>query len=114
MTVIFDNFFYPDQKPDTTTTPTTTTTTTTTTETTTTTTTTTVEPVGVKGDVNDDGEVTIADVVRLCRYVAQDDTLAPAMTAAQIANADVNGDAIVDSSDITVLARFLAHLVETV
>ena len=73
-----------------------------------------MEPVGVKGDVNDDGEVTIADVVRLCRYVAQDDTLVPAMTVAQVANADVNGDAIVDSSDITVLARFLAHLVETV
>lgn len=112
VTVIFDNFFYPDQPIETTTT--TTTTTAESTTTTTTTTTTTVEPVGVKGDVNDDGEVTIADVVRLCRYVAQDDTLAPAMTAAQVANADVNGDAIVDSSDITVLARFLAHLVETV
>ena len=36
------------------------------------------------------------------------------MTADQVANADVNGDTIVDSGDITVIARFLAHLVDSI
>ena len=64
--------------------------------------------------MNDDGVVTIADIVRLCRYIAEDNTLAPAMTAEQVANADVNGDTMVDSDDITVIARFLAHLVDSI
>ncbi len=66
----------------------------------------------LRGDVNSDGEVTIADVVRLCRYVAEDTELTPAMTEEQLPCADVNGDSIVDSSDITLIARYLAHLVD--
>ena len=53
-----------------------------------------------------------ADVVRLCRYVAEDTELTPAMTEEQLPCADVNGDSIVDSSDITLIARYLAHLVD--
>ena len=66
----------------------------------------------LRGDVNSDGEVTIADVVRLCRYVAEDTELTPAMAEEQLRCADVNGDSIVDSSDITLIARYLAHLVD--
>lgn len=65
------------------------------------------------GDVNSDGEVTIADAVRLSRYVAEDAELTPAMTAEQLQCADVNGDKIVDAGDITLIARYLAHLVDT-
>ena len=34
------------------------------------------------------------------------------MTEEQLPCADVNGDSIVDSSDITLIARYLAHLVD--
>ena len=34
------------------------------------------------------------------------------MTEEQLRCADVNGDSVVDSSDITLIARYLAHLVD--
>lgn len=70
------------------------------------------ESEAILGDVNSDGAVTIADVVRLCRYVAEDESLAPALTAEQLKCADVNGDGLVDAGDITQMSRYLAHLVE--
>lgn len=61
------------------------------------------------GDSNDDGAVSIADVVLLARYVSQDDTLSASdMTAAGKANADVNLDSQIDSSDIAGISRYLA------
>lgn len=62
------------------------------------------------GDVDSNGVVSIADVVRLARYISQDTTLEPAMSAQQIANADVDGDEYVDASDISTLSRKLAGL----
>lgn len=89
---------------------TTTTETTTATQETTTTTTTVVILGGLRGDVNSDGSCSIADVVRLARYISQDETLDPAFTAVEIENADVNADSSVDSADITMLSRYLVGL----
>ena len=77
---------------------------------TTTTTTTTTTDTTVLGDVDGNGKVEVNDLVRLARYVAQDQELTPALTAQQITNADVNCDGTVDASDITMIARALARL----
>ncbi len=115
---------------ETTTTTTTTETTTTTTETTTTTsetttttttaeetttsesTTTTTEPEAgiLYGDVNSDATINIVDLVRLARYISQDNELNPAFTDAQRAAADMNSDTFVDSTDLTLLSNRIAGL----
>ena len=77
---------------------------------TTTTTTTTTTDTTVLGDVDGNGKVEVNDLVRLARYVAQDQELTPALTAQQVTNADVNCDGTVDASDITMIARALARL----
>ena len=56
------------------------------------------------------GKVEVNDLVRLARYVAQDQELTPTLTAQQVTNADVNCDGTVDASDITMIARALARL----
>ena len=77
---------------------------------TTTTTTTTTTDTTVLGDVDGNGKVEVNDLVRLARYVAQDQELTPTLTAQQVTNADVNCDGTVDASDITMIARALARL----
>ena len=79
--------------------------------TTTTTTTTEPQPEPVYGDVNCHGEVEIGDVVLLARYVAQDAS-AP-ITPQGVQNADCDKNQVVDSSDITIICRYLAHLTDT-
>lgn len=79
--------------------------------TTTTTTTTEPQPEPVYGDVNCNGEVEIGDVVLLARYVAQD-AGAP-ITPQGVQNADCDKNQVVDSSDITAICRYLAHLTDT-
>lgn len=78
---------------------------------TTTTTTTTTTDTTVLGDVDGNGKVEVNDLVRLARYVAQDQELTPALTAQQVTNADVNCDGTVDASDLTMIARALARLI---
>ncbi len=89
-----------------------TTTTTTTTSTETTTTTVTVIVPTMIGDFNCDGKISIADVVLLARYVAEDAELQN-VTEQGIANADCNGDEKINSGDITEVCRYLAHLITT-
>lgn len=57
------------------------------------------------------GKVEINDVVLLSRYVAQDAT-AKALSAEGLLNADCYYDGTIDSSDITAIARYLAHLID--
>ncbi len=85
--------------------------TTTTTTTTTMTTTTMLKPLAsMYGDVNCDESITIADLVLLARYVAEDDEMKP-LSKTGVANADCAYDEKVNSSDITALARYLAHII---
>lgn len=62
------------------------------------------------GDINLDGTISIADVVRLARFVSQDDTLSPPMTAQAIRNANCLLDSNVDAQDVAQLSRFLVGL----
>ncbi len=82
----------------------------TTTETTVTTGTTTEQQAPKDGDVNGDGEVTIADAVLLVRFVTEDGTL----TAEQIRcimdhKPDQNGDGQVTVMDVAVLLKALSE-----
>ncbi|MCD7957986.1 MAG: cellulase family glycosylhydrolase [Ruminococcus sp.] len=89
---------------------TTTTSTTTTTETTTITTTVTVNPeASLCGDINLDGNVTLADAVLLTKAGVGFVTLNSEATA----NGDCNGDGYTDSNDVSVLLRFMVQLVNT-
>lgn len=85
-------------------------TTTTSSTTTTTVTSTSVTDVVYKlGDVNENGEVEIADAVLLARLVAED----PIVSVSQIGliNADVNTDGILTASDVSDILRFIAKLI---
>ena len=58
-------------------------------------------PAGLRGDVNKDGEIDIADVTALIAHVlskdyTESDTFSPG-------NADVNFDTVIDIADVTVL-----------
>ena len=77
-------------------------------ETTTTTTTQTVAT--LYGDVDCNGVIEINDIVLLARYIAQDQDI-PAISAEGLANANCIQDKNVDSSDLTQIARYLAHLI---
>ena len=74
------------------------------------TTTTTTVSAQLYGDFNCDGSVLISDLVLMARYVAED-AEAPKPTAVGLANGDCVRDDKINSSDITALARFLAHLI---
>lgn len=63
------------------------------------------------GDVDCNGAVEINDVVLLSRYVAQD-AEAKAPSEQGLLNADCVKDGTIDSSDITAIARYLAHLID--
>ena len=58
-----------------------------------------VPPAGLPGDVNCDGQVTMADLSALCAYVLGKADL----TAQGFANADVNGDGNVNSMDLPLI-----------
>lgn len=77
---------------------------------TTTTTTTTSTSVNYYGDVNCDNKISIADLVFMARYVAEDAEMTP-LSAQGILNADCVTDSKINSQDITALARCLAHLI---
>lgn len=81
-----------------------------TTTTTTTTTTVTAPPVKtLRGDVDGNGTIAIADVVLLARYVSQDGTLD--RNAVNLQNADVKQDGQYNAEDISMLARYLANII---
>lgn len=62
------------------------------------------------GDITEDGKVTIADLVMIARYAAEDAEMT--MPSEQgLRNADCNGDGKINSSDCTMVARYLAHLI---
>jgi len=83
-------------------------------ETTTTTveTTTAVEANTIYGDVNLDNAVTISDVVFLARYISQDKDVS--ITKQGLVNADCVADNLIDSDDLSLIARYIAHLVDTI
>ncbi len=81
-----------------------------TTSTTTSTTTTETKPVTLYGDINNNQVVSISDLVMMARYVAEDAEMDPP-TAQGLLNADCAYDGKINSSDVTALARFLAHLI---
>ncbi len=56
------------------------------------------------GDVNNDGEFSVADMVLLSQYLLQNDT----MSAEQAANADINSDGVIDSFDLVALRKIIA------
>lgn len=80
-----------------------TTTTTTTTTITTTTTTTTSEPDPVPGDINLDGQASVADAVMLQKYLLGTAKL----TAEQGRRADLDGDGVLDAFDMVLIRKIL-------
>lgn len=63
------------------------------------------------GDTNRDNGISIADLVLLCRYVAEDEELTDAQRAGVPLNGDCDGDAVYTAGDITKLSRYLAKLI---
>ena len=61
------------------------------------------------GDLNEDGTVSLADAVRLCKYLNGTVELSDGA----LANADVNADGTVNDQDLLVLVQYLARLVDT-
>jgi len=61
------------------------------------------ESQNIKGDLNLDGQVKIADALLLQRYLLGDASL----TEAQYNNADINDDADVDSFDMVFMKKML-------
>lgn len=61
-----------------------------------------------RGDANCDNVVDISDVILLSRYVAED--TAATMNENGIANADMNGDGILNGADTTAIVRKIAKL----
>ena len=61
-----------------------------------------VPPVGLRGDVNCDGFVTIADVTALINYLLTEDA-----TGISLENADCNLDTFVKITDVTALINYL-------
>ena len=54
-----------------------------------------------RGDVDNDGEITAADIVELSRYIGAQDFPY---------TADINADGAVDSTDLRLLSRYVAHI----
>ncbi len=76
----------------------------------TTTTTTTENDSGMIGDVNLDGNVSLADSIFLNKYVAGVVNLSDLAYS----NADTNADGYVDADDALVLLKFQVHLIEKI
>lgn len=70
------------------------------------------EPVSnvMRGDVNEDGIVSVGDAVLLSRIAAEDSTAE--VSAAGIANADVTNDGVVDMDDLIILLKYIVKLIE--
>ena len=64
----------------------------------------------LRGDVNNDKKVTVADAVLLARVNAEDKTAD--VSAQGMKNADVNADGSVNADDTTELLKFLAGIIE--
>lgn len=62
------------------------------------------------GDVNLNGAVDIGDAILLARFVAEDHTVV--ISAAGLANADINASGQTDASDVTGILRIIAKLEE--
>ena len=60
------------------------------------------------GDVNNDGVLTVADAVMLCRLVAEDKSVT--VTPQGLVNADANNDGTVNGEDVTYILKRLAGL----
>lgn len=59
-----------------------------------------------RGDVNGDGQRTLADVIKIVRHISELETL----TGEALSVADINGDGAITSADVVRLARFLIGL----
>ena len=64
----------------------------------------------LRGDVNCDKQITVADAVLLARIVAEDKTAK--VTDQGLANADCNGNGVSDTEDTTLVLKALAGLVK--
>lgn len=64
-----------------------------------------VQPSPGKGDINGDGQVTLADVLLLQRYLAGGTTL----DSTQLSHADTNSDGAVTLSDVLLIQKYIAH-----
>ncbi len=71
------------------------------------TTTTSTTSLSVVGDVNEDGTVTLADMIQLLHYLIQDGT-----KTSNIQAADVNGDNKVNGMDLTLYRQFLSGTID--
>lgn len=63
---------------------------------------------GLRGDVDCNGEVRIADVILLNRYLAEDTTIT--ITSQGMYNADMNEDTNVNTADPTAILKYLAGI----
>lgn len=61
------------------------------------------------GDINEDGKVSINDVIVYNRYIAEDTTVT--VTAKGLENAEVTGDTVVNSDDAVKVLRYLASFI---
>ena len=61
------------------------------------------------GDINENGEVTIADVIVYNRYIAED--IATVVTEQGLANAEVTGDGNITGEDAVKVLKYLASLI---
>ena len=64
----------------------------------------------IKGDVNGDGEVTVADATDIQKNIA--DILK--FNEKQMAVADINGDGDISIADVTILQKYIAGLIDTI
>jgi subtilisin family serine protease len=67
-----------------------------------------IEVMLIRGDINNDGRVTITDLVKLSRYLAGLESI----NSNYLDNADVNNDGKVTITDLVKLSRYLAGLEE--
>ncbi|MBR3624422.1 MAG: hypothetical protein IKN43_13870, partial [Selenomonadaceae bacterium] len=61
------------------------------------------EPSGIKGDINNDGEVDIFDVTKLNKYLQGKENIE------NIYNEDVNGDGVVDDNDVKSIENLILY-----
>ncbi len=62
----------------------------------------------VYGDINDDGDINVQDVVLVMKHVLELETL----TAAQLTTADVNGDGAINVQDVTLIMQHTLGLID--
>ena len=67
-----------------------------------------IAPVGLIGDLNNDGVINVLDITLLERYIAGLSVSTPLSQEEFLRRADVNGDGVVNSLDITAMERLIA------